>query len=368
MRKHRAPFAAIALFFFAWQSLPALADEGDAALERGMRLFNSGELKAAEKMLERAVGLLPPGKGRAKAHLHLGLTRAYLEKFAAAKREFVRALTEDPTTVVDTERVPPPVRQAFEEARSTVTGTLVLEGGPKGARAEIDGKDRGPLPHRSTLLVGEHKVRVLAADGRAISTETLALRAGERRVVRIVAETVRVPVIVAQPKPTPIAVLPPKPRETPKEPAVEPIDPKTISEPLASLPPLPTGPQRVEEGAESPLAPESGDAWFTKRRIAGLVTTSAGVLSAFLGLGFGLAAKGAENDFRRAVTEGTNFSEVLRLQSDAQSRARTSNILLTVGAGVFAAGLVFTLWPAKSERPAAKLAATPSGAVLALEF
>lgn len=367
IKKYRATLAVVALLCFSSQLVRAYADEGDDALARGLKLFDSGELKAAETVFERATKLLPSGKRRAQAHLHLGLARAYQEKFAAAKREFVRALTEDPAVKVDPERVPPAVRNAFDEARQSVTGTIILEGGPPGARAEIDGKDHGPLPHTATLRVGEHKIRVVAADGKEISTEQALVRAGERRVVRIVSQTVAVavPTPTAPPKPTFVIV---EKRGDPAEPPVEQPDAKTVAEPLAGLPPL--QPEALAAAESKSGAEDDGsgdDSWFTKRRIAGLLTLAAGTATAFLGMGFGLSARGAQDEFENARQTGP-FERVLAAQNAANDRSKYANILLSVGGGLVAAGLVITLWPASKERPSAKLAPTPGGVTLALEF
>src|SRR5207253_1104401 len=117
---------------------------------------------------ERAVRALPAGPQRAQAFLHLGLARAYLQKYDAARRAFASAVTDDPTVHIDADRVPPEVRDAFAAARASVTGTLVVEGGPAGARLEVDGKDVAPLPATQTLPAGEHEVRVLDAEGKPV--------------------------------------------------------------------------------------------------------------------------------------------------------------------------------------------------------
>lgn len=411
MQKHRAILGVIALGTLLVPAWPAAAGEAQDALARGLRLFNVGELKPAEKVLSRAVGLLPKGSERAKAYLHLGLAKAYQEKFGSAKRDFVRALTDDALVTIDRERVPPPVRDAFDEARSTVTGTMVLGKGPDGARVEIDGQAKGGLPQSQALVVGEHQVRIIGADGKELVAHKLVVRAGEKYELALpvtevaAAPSPAVPTPVLPTATTPVSptsavALPAvKPPKTPQpvaepaaaeaaaakpavakpavaepavaEPAVPPADPQVIREPLASLPPLSKEPLALVaddlKGGDAAAGAEGGERWFTTRRVVGVFTLSGGVVLGFLGLGYGLAAKGAEDEFRNARAQGS-FEQVLQLARDAQDRARYSNVFLAVGGCLAAAGLVVTLWPGGQDRPSARLVPAPGGALLAMEF
>src|SRR5438874_12901807 len=89
-RRRSVVAIATAISFFA-HGLPALAQSGKSLFLQGLKRFNKGELKPAEKLLERAVRALPAGPQRAQAFLHLGLARAYLQKYDAARRAFARA-------------------------------------------------------------------------------------------------------------------------------------------------------------------------------------------------------------------------------------------------------------------------------------
>ena len=176
-------------------------------------------------------------------------------------------------------------------------------------------------------------------------------------------------VSVATPAPPPrTTVVVIEKRGDPTEAPIEEPDAKTIAEPLAGLPPLQAEALAATEG-KGATEEDSGadDSWFTKRRIAGLLTLSAGVASAFLGLGFGLAARGAEQEFQTARVEGP-FQRVVSAQTAANDRSKYSNIFLSVGAALVVGGAVITLWPASKDRPSAKLAPAPGGVTLALEF
>jgi hypothetical protein len=117
----------------------------------------------------------------------------------------------------------------------------------------------------------------------------------------------------------------------------------------------------------APATPLAEPAWFTPRRTAGATALATSVVLGFVSLGFGLSAKGAEDRLREA-RGGANEDLVIQLQSDAQSRARLSNLFLGVAAAAAATGIVLVVWPSGANRPAARVVPTGNGAALALEY
>jgi tetratricopeptide (TPR) repeat protein len=379
--RRRPVLAALTAALLVCESVPALAQSGVALLERGLARFNRGDLKAAEKLFERAARALPAGSDRAQAYLHLGLAQAYQERFAAAKRAFVLALMDDAKISVDRDRVPPKVSAAFDEARSTIGGELVVEGGPPGARLEIGGKVVAELPAAQKLEAGEHEVRVLDRDGKPLFAERVTVRPGDRRLVRVV--TAPAPVKPPAEPPAPpaeVAKAPVAPTEPPRPKPAEPApEPPKVTKPVPPPPPRepeppapPPKPPSIVERPPTPVAPRPPPLaplpapdrdWFTARRVGGIAALSSAAVLGFLSLGFGLSAKNAEDEFATA-RQGGSYNIALQLQREAESRAKWSNVFLVLGGAAAAAGIVLVAWPTAKKAPVATV--TPMGAGVAL--
>lgn len=137
-------------------------DPAHDLLARGTRAYELGDLEQAEMALTKALTLLKAASHKGQAALHLGLIRATRADEGGARTWFRRALVEEPTLALDSERAPPRIRTLFEDVRDSLRGTVVFVSPEPGVTILVDG---GPANARQELPIGKHHVRVRSADG-----------------------------------------------------------------------------------------------------------------------------------------------------------------------------------------------------------
>src|SRR5262249_40010696 len=124
-------------------ALPAWAKK--SPLEAGLAALSRCDYAAAERIFTAALKKTAPGKAKAALFLNRGLARAQLKRIYPARRDFTRALGEDPVIDLDRDWVPPAIYRIFAETREKLGGDLILEGTP-GTVVEVDGQNVGVLP------------------------------------------------------------------------------------------------------------------------------------------------------------------------------------------------------------------------------
>lgn len=147
-------------------------------LKKGLSRFQRGELRGAVKLLGKVAAKLPQRWQRARAYLYRGLARAYLKARGEARRDFVRALINDPRIRPDRDRVPPDVAALFAKARASLSGVLEIVGGRPGTQVQIGDTGRWSLPFREKVPAGDYPILFFDAAGRQIFRRRLVIPPG----------------------------------------------------------------------------------------------------------------------------------------------------------------------------------------------
>lgn len=164
---------------------PAFAQTGTASIARGIELFHRGEFEASVATLSSALESVDAPPERARGHLFVGLSRAILGSWPAARSAFRAALVADPLVAPDASRVPPAIVAAFEEVRTTVRGRVRIRT-QQPSVVYLDGVERGGTPYDGEASVGRHHLRVRSRDQRMeAETDALVVRADETTVVNV---------------------------------------------------------------------------------------------------------------------------------------------------------------------------------------
>ena len=250
--------------------------------------------------------------------LNLGYCEEKRGQPAAAWRQYQRALellpADDPRRAATTQR------QARLEESSLAVIVLVAGSNAQELRAWIDGEP-GAIGERYGLDPGEHRVSYApVGDDSSIRELKVALLAGEN--ARIVLEA-----------------------------KAEPIAQKTTPE---AKPQLARAPGAARTG-RLPGATETNDGWL--QRGLGIATAGVGLTLAAVGAGYGYQAlhKRAESDERCPLVDGLERCTAtgVALKEEAKDAALRADVLLGVGAGVAALGIIVIVTsPSASAKPA----------------
>jgi hypothetical protein len=197
----------------------ARADDVSTALgelDRGVALFQSGDLTAARAAFARARDLVPD---KANPYRWLGLVDARLGRCAEAIQEldeFVRRVPTNDTRAVEAITI----RDRCKEELQPKVGTLVIESTPPGAEVHLDEPEApaGVTPYRNDAVpVGSHVVYLHKPGYRALEK---SVRVGRNETVRLDLALSAEPTPSPSPSPSPSVVLTP-PSTQPPAPTVE---------------------------------------------------------------------------------------------------------------------------------------------------
>jgi hypothetical protein len=167
---------------------PAVADESDDALARGVALRRERRDAAALAEFQRAYALKQTPRGLAQ----VALAEAALGKWVAAETDLARALISDDEWIARQ-------RDALQVALGEIQGHLgALDvSSAQGTEVWIDGELAGHTPVVALRIAEGHRVVELRAPGMSTSRQEMDVRAGETAHV----EAALVPAPAAAPQP-----------------------------------------------------------------------------------------------------------------------------------------------------------------------
>jgi hypothetical protein len=156
---------------------PATARAADAAelFERGVREFGQARFKDSLKTLESARAAAEEAPLLSRIHLYLGLGHAVLGERGQARSDFATALQHDPTIKLDRGQFNDELVSLLDEVRRGLKGELVVTCARPGATVAVDGQPAVPLPYRSELVIGKHRVEVRGPDGAVLLSQAVTV-------------------------------------------------------------------------------------------------------------------------------------------------------------------------------------------------
>ena len=349
-------------------------EKPEVALDRGVQLYEEGELGRAEPLLRAAAADLQDPKARARAFLYLGLLQASRKDLNATRDSLRAALSDDPLVALARDRVAPDIVAMFDGLRAEVTGELSIAGAGAGARISVDGRAalaQGP-PMR--LAIGLHSLQVVSGDGLSIFTAKSVLvhaRIPARLTVAYVARTGK-------------ARLPPAwlgaswtssrgqkgvvRGELTLFAGPQRLDVGLPGHSLASalVVVAPDGVIEVGLGVPAPLR-----SWYARRRPWGYVSLAVAGAAGIAGILLGKFAKDDADELLRLRNAGMlRFDQYQALQRSADHGALAANVFFGVAGAAAITGLVLVLTDPKSEAPRTswRIVPMPLGASLAVSF
>lgn len=303
------PLALAALGALALVAAPALPRADDVAeakahVKRGAELYRAGKWRDAIAEFEAAYRLKPAGA----LHFNVAQCREKLSEWPGALRAYTDYLREVPDA---TDRVAVRASIGKIEQRLAAAGVqaLLVYTDPPGAAVILDGKRLGTTPFHTVLTPGSYALS-LQLDGYEAVKQEIALAVSASRLVDTVLRPAAPPAPVAKPAaPIPQVPLPPPPDLRPK-------------------PPPAPGPGAATK-ASVPRPAE-------RKRVYTWIAAGTAVAAAAAGGYFGWSARQDANAVDGVVNDGARSG---RLAKDAESKARTANILYAASGAAAAAGV-----------------------------
>ena len=138
------------------------AEDGKALVDRGRILYQRGEFQEAYNNLKNSLSVLSDSKDKAEAYLLMGVVHLAQDNSELAKEEFVTAVELNPERVLAPRNFRPGVIKLYNQARSSILGSIIIQTTPSDAWIYIDGVRKGlsPLPV-DNILAGVHKLKVV---------------------------------------------------------------------------------------------------------------------------------------------------------------------------------------------------------------
>ncbi len=298
--------AAVALAWLA-AATPARADdvaEAKARFKRGAELFKDQRWREAMGEFEAAYRAKPHGA----IHFNVAQCRERLEDWPGALRSYHDYLHEVPDAA-DRAGVRKAMQRIEERLAKAGVQVLLLYSDPPGARASVEGLERGKTPLHLVLQPGRYAL-ALALDGHGPWEGRVDVAATVSSVVDI--------------------VLKPVPRATAPSRAPAPA-PDLAARPAAEPAPAPV----------APPAPPPARRKYLPVWIAG----GTAVVAAAAGAWFGASARSDAQAID--ATPAPDAASASRYASDARSKARTANALYGVAAGAALAGVTLYVLEAR---------------------
>ncbi|MBI5067826.1 MAG: PEGA domain-containing protein [Deltaproteobacteria bacterium] len=287
-------------------------EQARANFRRGTELYREARYREAIAEFQEAMRLRPHGVihfNLAQCHERLGDLPAALQAY----HEYLRAVpnAEDRATVLSA--------MANLEARLAATGVqqLLVYTDPSSAEVLVNGQSRGRTPLALVLPHGSYTLTLVKAGYRTVT----------RQAVLSPRASVEIDVVLPRLQPGEVAAVPPSLGGGGQLPGASTPTPPSTATPTA--PPTATAPQ--------PPPPRPGP----KPRLWTWVAAGASVAALGAGVYYGSAARKAQDELRDGTVRSS--ADAQRLRSDAESKARSANILYGVGAaaGVGAGALFF---------------------------
>jgi len=295
---------------------PDATEQARAHFRKGTELYREARYREAIAEFEAAQRLKPHGViyfNLAQCHERLGDLPAALQAY----HEYLRAVPDasDRSTVL--------AAMANLEARLAAAGVqqLLVYTDPSGAEVLVNGQSRGRTPLALVLPHGSYSLTLVKQGYRTVT----------RQAVLSPRSSVEIDVVLPRLQAGELEAVPPLQAGSlpaPTVPSTTPAAPPA-SAPIAGATPGATAPP--------PPAPKHGP----KPRLWTWVAAGASAAALGAGAWYGSAARKAERDLRDGTIRPAGGAEKLR--SDAESKARSANILYGVGAlaGVGAGALFF---------------------------
>lgn len=320
-----ASLAALALLAAAPQAGADDVAEAKARFRKGAELYRASKWREAIAEFEAAYRLKPHGA----IHFNVAQCRERLSEWPGALRAYHDYLREVPDAK---DRAAVRAAIAKLEARLEAAGVqaLVVYSDPPGAAVAVDGRPRGRTPLHVVLPPGTYPL-ALALEGYDPVRQEVVLSAAVSRVLETTLRPVTAP-------PRPVAAAPAVP------PAAAPVPSPTAAAPgtAASRVPLPPPPDlKVLPARPPPAGPEvavraPAAKPAAKRRVYTWIAAGTAVAAAAAGGYFGWSARQDEDAIDGIVNDG---ARARRTAKDAESKARTANVLYAVSGAAAAAGV-----------------------------
>jgi tetratricopeptide (TPR) repeat protein len=291
----RSLAAALALCVSA-SALPALADDvadAKARFRKAVELYREQRWREAVAEFEAAYRLKPHGA----IHFNVAQCRERLEDWPGAHRSYHDYLREVPDAS-DRVAVRATLRRIEARLASAGVQALLVHSEPPGARVAIDGRDRGTTPFQAVLAPGSYAL-ALVLDGHEPVREQIEVSPSPAKVVDVTLQR-----------------LPRAPTSPPPPAAVPDLSPR----PPATAPPI-----------APPRAPHR-----PRRQLAAWIAGGTAVAAVAAGAYFGWSARRDERALKSLGEPDGGAAG--RHARDAQSKARTANVLYAIGGGAAAAG------------------------------
>jgi len=158
------PAGALLLLFLC--PAPAMAEDAEALLQKGIMQFRMGMFEESSQTFEQAAkATMDPGL-LGRIQLNLGISHGVLKNTAKARAAFRAALEHDPSLTLKTGKIKGSVMELFRLVRAGIKGDLKVTADRPGARVRVDGEDVGAAPYLGRVPVGKHTVEVTTADGK----------------------------------------------------------------------------------------------------------------------------------------------------------------------------------------------------------
>lgn len=267
--------------------------EARAQFRKGAALYQGKRFREAIAAFEAAYRIRPAGA----IHYNIARCREKLREWPLALRSYQDYLREAPDAPDRAQ-----VRAAIGrlEARLAASGAqaLLVYSDPPGAEVSVDGHPRGRTPFYTVLPPGTYWV-ALALEGRAPVEQVVVLGANASKVLDVI---LRGSAQDASAKPGAAPSLA--------------VRPEAGARTLATLPPEPERPRE-------------------ERRVYTWVAAGAAVAAVAAGAYFGHVAQQRSATLR----DGKVHSDAQSLAREAESNARTANVLYAVGGAAAAAGV-----------------------------
>jgi tetratricopeptide (TPR) repeat protein len=280
-----------------------------AHFKKGTELYRQARYREAIAEFEAAYKAKPHGV----LHYNIAQCHEKLGDIPAALKSYHEYLRESPNAEDKAEVL---AAMSNLEKRLSATGVqqLLVYSDPPEAEVWVDGHAKGRTPFSVVLPHGTHSVSLVKPGYRTLTRETVL--APDRSVELDLT-------LQKGPSSTPVAVPLPPP---PAMPAL--AGSGAVPESKPDLTPTPPSP--LAQPGPPAVAPKKSRVWTW-------VALGAAAAVAGVGTYYGLSAQSASNQ----LADGTvrTQSQVQSLHDDAQSKARTANILYAVAGATGAAGI-----------------------------
>ena len=286
--------------------------EAKARVRRGAELYRAGRWREAIAEFEAAYRLKPAGA----LHFNVAQCREKLQEWPGALRAYTDYLREVPDAS-DRAAVRASIGKIEQRLQAAGAQAILFYSDPPGAAVMVDGKRHGTTPFHTVLPPGTYAV-ALQLEGYAPVRQEVVLQPSASRVVDA----------VLLPAPPPPAAAGPSAPPGGRAGAV----PHVPLPPPPDLKPRPPPAEGPVVAAKAPAPAKRAE----KRRVYTWVAAGVAVAAAAAGGYYGYSARQDADAVDGVVNDGPRAR---RLAKDADSKARTANVLYVASGAAAAAGV-----------------------------